>query len=141
MSYFVVISGQGATAVKVAAGRLIPVSEAQSYVEGLASSIAELDGSPSLFWDDCESGTSHDLVCAAEEDVHYERSVEASALGRLVRDCEHHGVSVRVWWAENDQRDFQRVPEVTSAAEAMSLIRAQMHRGGGQNIGFAMRRN
>ena len=97
MSYFIVISGQMSASVDVPDGRLVPVKHAQPYVARLAAEIAAADGSPSLFWDDGTTGTSDDLVCAAEEEACEGRPIKASALGRLIESCEQHRVSARVW--------------------------------------------
>src|SRR5260221_10383740 len=122
MSYFVVISGENAASVGATEGHLVPISEAQSYVANLAPKIAAIDGSPSFFWDDNETGTSHELVCAAERGLFEEHPLEASALGHLLKSCESHNVAARIWWADNRPDAFLQVPKISSTAEALALL-------------------
>ena len=139
MSYFVVISGQMSALVDVPDGRLVPITHAQPYVARLAAEIAAADGSPSLFWDDGTTGTSDDLVCAAQEEACEGRSIEASALGRLIESCEQHRVSARVWRANNAPDAFMGVPVVDSSTEAFAILQRQSGKGSG--IGFVLQPN
>src|ERR1700694_2820788 len=139
MSYFIVISGKLATSVEVASGQLLPLSDAQSYVANLGPKIAALDGSPSFFWADGKTGTSHELVSAVEEDLFEKSPLEASALAQLIKSCESHQASARVWWATNDLDAFAKVAETRSASEALALLHNQV--GKGPTIGFAMHPN
>jgi len=140
MSYFAVISGKNAKSVSVREGHLVPLSESQPYIANLTDALAERDGTPALLWDDGETGTSNDVICAAEEDLWEERGLESSALWQLLVNCDRSAVSVRVWWANNDPNAFQRVDIATSASEVLALILRQMDgsSGGPRNICFVM---
>ena len=139
MSYFAVISGKNATLVEVTAGRLVPISEAQSYLVNLEQGIAAADGSPSFFWDDNKTGTSHELISDVDKCLFEERSVETSALAHLIQSCESHNVAARVWWASNEPDAFSRVVETNSAVEALALLQQQAGKGAG--IGFVLHPN
>jgi hypothetical protein len=139
MSYFIVISGIRAKSMGLQAGRLIPLSEAQPYVSGLSEKIMALDGGPSFFWDDDETGTSSELVWEAENSVLENLSLEASALGKLLADCEANHVTARIWWAGNDSDSYLKVPAVLSSVEALELVSAQA--GMGPGIGFVLHSN
>ena len=136
MSYFITISGERSAAVEVAVGSLVRISDAQPYFARLEPHIKEADGSPSQFWDDDETGTSHDLVCAAELDYFEGRPLDASALGRAIAICESQRLAIRVWYAR-DEADEWDVPIVGSAKEAFTLLSQQAGRGGG--VGFVLR--
>ena len=139
MSYFIVISGKNVALVNATAGRLLPIIEAQPYVANLAQEIQALDGSPSFFWDDSETGTSHELVCAAENGLFEDQPLESSALGQLIKSCELHNVTARVWWPTNEPNSFDHVARTSCAAEAFALIHAQAGKGAG--IGFVLHPN
>ena len=139
MSYFVVVSGESADLVAPNGGRLVPMSDAQPYVSNLSAKIAAADGGPSYFWEDNETGTSSELVWAAENSILDDGSAEASALGRLLASCEAHGVTARVWWANDDSEAYLGVPNVLSATNALEVLRNQVGRGPG--VGFVMHPN
>ena len=137
MSYFIVISGANAGNVEVPSGRLIPTQEAQSYVATLAPQIEAMDGSPSLFWDDDETGTSDELVSAFEADLlEGNRSVESTAIGCVIKNCELLKVTIRIWWPGNDPQAFSQVLEVRTAAEAFALIQERVGRYAGASFVF-----
>jgi len=136
MSYFIVISGKSSESVQTAEGRLVPISQAQPYVALLASRIAAMDGNPSFFWDDGKTGTSDELVCAAEDEALEGRPIEASGLGRAIKSCEQHHVSARIWWATNEPDAFMKVSVLSSSAEALAMLQQQSGKGAG--IGFVM---
>jgi hypothetical protein len=139
MSYFAVLSGNGAASVDVAAGTLVPIEAAQSYLASLALEIAEQDGTPSYFWDDNETGTSHEIICAAEDALR-EGAFDQSALSQLIHACEQGGFSLRVWWAANDRDAFLQVPQTRTAAETYSLLQP-LSNGPHTNVCFALRPN
>ncbi|QBB71620.1 hypothetical protein ELE36_15340 [Pseudolysobacter antarcticus] len=128
MSYFITISGKNAESVEVPSGRLIPIREAQSYLAKLAALIEAADGSPSLWWDDGETETSTELVCAAEEDIFEDRLIEESALGKVIERCESLHTVIRIWWASDDADPF-KLPTVKNAAEAYALIQSDGSKG------------
>lgn len=136
MSYFIILSGANVRAIDVPIGRLIPTSEAQAYVARLAPQINALDGDPAMLWDDGETGTSDEIVCAVESDVLEGLSLDALPLISVIKNCESHHVSVRVWWANNDPLAFSQVPEVVSAAEALTLFKKNA--GNGSSMGVVL---
>lgn len=138
MSYFIVISGAHASDVDVISGRLVSTQETQSYVARLAPQIEAVDGNPSFFWDDDETGTSDVLVSDFEvELLEKGRSVEGTVLGRVIKNCELLRVTIRIWWAGNDPQVFSQVPEVKTAAAAFALI--QVRAGGYAGASFVLR--
>ena len=139
MSYFAVLSGNGAASVDVAAGTLVPIEAAQSYLASLAAKIAEHDGAPSFFWDDNETGTSHEIICDAEDALR-EGAFDQSALSQLIYACEQRGLSLRVWWAASDRDAFLQVPQTNTAAETYSVLRPLSDQAR-TNICFALRPN
>ena len=139
MSYFIVISGKNAHLVNSIAGQLLPISQGQSYVANLEAMISIADGSPSLFWDDGESGTSHGLVRAAQDCLFNETPIKMSALACLINNANRQGVTVRVWWASNEPDACMHVPETECAAEAISLFQNQSAKVMG--VGFVMHPN
>lgn len=125
MSYFIVISGKNASALSVDEGCLTPINRAQLYICRLASDISSLDGSPAYLWEDGESGTSSKIVYNLENHVLEEKSLDASAFGKVVLACESLGLNLRLWWANNSPDAFTDVACIKTMAEASSLISRQ----------------
>ena len=136
MSYFVVISGPNSVSLEVAAGCLVPIAQAQSYIASLGADLARVDGSPSFLWDDGSTGTSDHLVCAAEDAMSEGHPIEPTAFGQAILNCEALGVSLRVWWANNSLDAYIRVPSVVNSTEAFAIMRENS--GNGPAISFAM---
>src|SRR6185312_11778767 len=102
MSYFITISGSITAADVPAPAVLVPASKAQAYIADLEPELAKLDGAPVYFVDDGETGTSEDLVMAANEAANEGRPTDHLPVVVLFERCIRNGWNFRVWLAHND---------------------------------------
>jgi hypothetical protein len=102
-----------------------PALQAQEYVRGLASAIAELDGSPVHLCDDGESGTSHNFICDVEDFVRENETLAGSPLEPVLELCERRRAVLRVWWADNDADAYLRAPSARDRTELLHLLLTQ----------------
>jgi hypothetical protein len=137
MSYFAVISGATAASLEISDGRLVPITKALPYVAALASKIEALDGGPSFLWEDDETGTSDENICAFEGAALDGKPLDESPLYRILNSCQSGGATIRVWRANEDLESYRLVPEVWTADEAFSLLQAQAL-GSPARVGFAL---
>jgi hypothetical protein len=124
MSYFAVIVGDIGALVP-GAGTLVPVRDAQSYIAALGETLSEADGRPQFLWEDGESGTTTDVVREAEERIQDGARPEDTIVGRLIRQCTPGGNGLRIWWAGNEPNSHQRVENVSTEIDAMTLLKSQ----------------
>jgi hypothetical protein len=139
MSYFVAISGQRATSLAPARGKLVPAVDAQAYFRESASIVAARTGGPVFLWDDGESDTSDDLVCEACDEIQlHGKSEPELAFARMLQACAAVGCSLHVWWPSQTS-SIPDLPTASSVVEAIRLFISQASRGA--SIGFALHPN
>lgn len=134
MSYFVVVAGLPRQ-IQVSTGRLLELDEAQYYIRSLKSWFEETDGA-ALYWDDCDTGTSTELLVEVEDAVRAGTRLEDTSLGWMVESCGKSGATLRIWWAGEEGAHMQ-VLETGSVVETLSLVQSQLAEG--DDISFVMK--
>ena len=123
--YFVVLSGEKAGSLTPQVGQLVPIAEAPGYPATVAADIAASDGSPSYFWDDLQTGSSQTAVYAAQQSLLIYDTLEATALGQLIEECERESLVMRLWWRSHLHDTFDALPQASGAAETLHLLKNQ----------------
>src|SRR4051812_33986507 len=124
MSYFMTISGVPPNVEDLEGVTLVPVAETQDYVRDCAAELEAVDGSPLYFVDDCETGTSHDLVVDGENYIRGNGSPTGNVLVTLIERLAANGNAFRIWWANNDPRAHHEVAHCQSVEEVIAVARA-----------------
>ena len=123
--YFVVLSGEKAGSLLPQVGQLVPIADAPDYPAAVAAQIAASDGSPSYFWDDLQTGSSQLVVSAAQQSLLIYDTLEATALGQLIEECERQSLVMRLWWRSHLHDTFKRLPQATGTAETLRILKNQ----------------
>jgi len=108
-------------------GKLVPASQAQTYIAQLEAALTKLDGSPVYLIDDGETGTSDDLVMETKEAICEKRPTDNLAFIVLLNRCFAQKWSFRVWLAGNQTNAHVR--NVSLVADVASTV-AALERGG-----------
>ena len=123
MSYFMTVSGAIKAADVPPPGKLVPASQAQTYIARLEPSLSKLDGAPVYLIDDGETGTSDDLVMDAKEAIWEQRPLEHLPFIVLLERCLKNGWPFRVWLADNHPEahtlNVARISDTKSAIAAL----------------------
>jgi hypothetical protein len=136
--YFVVLSGEKAGSLSAQAGKLVPIAAAPVYPAAVAADIAASDGTPSYFWDDLQTGTSQLVVSAAQQSLLIYDTLEATALGHLIDECERQSLVMRLWWHSHLHDTFGGLPQATGTAETLRILKNQCMRSP-LDLGYLMR--
>jgi hypothetical protein len=123
--YFVVLSGEKAGSLSAQVGRLVPISDAPVYPAAMAAHIAASDGSPSYFWDDLQTGSSQLVVSAAQQSLLIYDTLEATALGQLIEECERLSLVMRLWWRSHLHDTLDALPQASDTAETLHILKNQ----------------
>jgi hypothetical protein len=129
MSYFMTVAGN-ITALKldnVTGFSLVPVNEAQEYIQNLAGEIQAADGSPLFLVADGESGTSHDIVCDAENNLKENGTLEGTIMLNLMQQFAKNGNAFRVWWAGNGSQAHNSGEVFSSLNEIVAKLEEQAY--------------
>ena len=113
---------------------LLPVCEAQDYIQKLESELSALDGAPVFLVHDGHSGTSDgivsDTVSALGDGEEISGTVFHALMKRLLKP-EH---TIRLWCARNDPAAHLRVTSCESFEDAMREFQEQSQRTGTVNM-------
>lgn len=131
MSYFMTVAGD-ISSLKLEGTdgfRLVPVAEAQKYIQNLAAEIQEADGSPLFLVDDGESGTSHNIVCQAQDSLNENGTLDGTIMLKLMEQFAQNGNPLRIWWATNDPRAHDSAEIFSSLNEVIARLKEQAGHG------------
>lgn len=120
MSQFITTSGSYVDLASNGPFRLVPISEASSYLARLAPEIEGLDGAPVYFVDDGATGTSDDVFDAAEDQMIERGSFDGTPLDEVITTLHEIGNTIRIWWggennAHLDVVDFGSLSDLKQA--------------------------
>lgn len=136
--YFVVLSGEDAGSVCSQIGQLVPIFNAPAYPAAIADQVAASDGGPSYFWDDQQTGSSQLVVCAAQQSLLIYDSLETTAFGRVIAECERRSLVMRLWWRSRVHDSFDTLPLTCTAAETLGVLKNQCTKSP-LDLGYLMR--
>jgi hypothetical protein len=106
-----------------------PISTGQGYIAALESELARTDGAPVWFVHDGSTGTSHDLICEAQEHYHMQGSLEDTRLFRLMRSCVESGDTFRLWWASDAEGCHRRLVDFATFGDLLAGLCRAFERG------------
>jgi hypothetical protein len=128
MSYFMTLAGNPVNLAGFEPLELIPVMQAQTYLQELAPTIITADGEPLFLVHDGKTGTSHDLLVTAAENWYLDRTVgdrKLLSLLQLVCDSSH---VFRIWWA-GDPNSHEELEHCSTIEDVISEIGRQLADG------------
>jgi hypothetical protein len=138
MSYFMTVAGDTSSLRLdgINGLRLVPMNEAQKYILALSAEIQETDGSPLFLVDDGESGTSHNIVVDAENNLHENGTLDGTTLLKLMEQFTQSGNYFRIWYASNTPSSHNSGEICTSLWVLIDRLKEQAAEGRHLQIRF-----
>ncbi len=128
MSYFMTLAGNPVNLTGFEPLKLIPVMQAQKYIQKLAPTLIKADGEPLFLVHDGKTGTSHDFLVTAAESLYFDRTVgdrKLLSLLQLVCDSSH---IFRIWWA-GDPNSHEALENCATIEDVRLAIGQQLRAG------------